>query len=857
MTLFIIIVIVVLIIAYSGGNKSKNKTFNKYTPPTRKNSRNITVEIKRSSSNTNGSDSIIDVTGTPYRIDPFAAKPMLKIYVKGVPYWQHHYVYSFSEINTATYEQQSFYKLLKDFFHKGEYVELEGNTNYAFILFFDLLDEFIKHKDLNKIESQLEILGQCYPKTSSYAITELIKRLEIIGDTSAIQRLRGKQQSHYQSYYNDYDSWKLGSKYKTQLKLSESEVKVLNKVWQPSNNFGSIEYCCVEIVTLFLKTLDELNRQYLEENSTLEDQFGAIADIVARKHFNYRANSTNYKYSIDQTKDQLYSTIFKYCENTVRDCYEHKRKLSIDFYTATGIIQQEFNSRIGSRIAAIHSRLIDKISPPDESTNIELNSQNTSRWKNTFDKISSNFNGDSNSFIEEIRLLAIQNIKNPSLENIYFESSKFIAKTDKQAALLFYVNYLYCDLQSVKFDNKQLTKTVQKSLFTSNEQLHEFEKIVSDLINTKDLNKAIEAATQFYIPKRKKINLSKDAIAEAHQKHSGTVELLNEYLQDDSESIRNVNLGVNDNKENSINKPWYPNNGKIKNQNEAWYPKSGNNKVRIPPKISETRITWKEEFEKLINSYNSNNSKHFLDSVVSLGNLNKMSPSIESIFLEASKFVCNDNKETALTLYIHYIYSCLISQHLDSKQHVNIMLPKNILVSNDQLLEFQILESQLRKDKDLGKALEKIPKFYTPKRKKIELSKDAIAAANQKHTDTIELLNEYLQDEYEDSLSGVKTEEINSEEVEIQIQKRKSDIQRMASKFTDTQRELLETFQENGLTISDDEIELFAKSRGLFKNQLIESVNDTCYQTLDDLLIEEDGENYYINPDYFQRILTL
>lgn len=646
MTLFIIIVIVVLIIAYSGGNKSKNKKFNSYTQPTQKSSRSqphITIEIKRSSSNTSRGDSVIDVTGQSYKIDSSTVKPILKRYVKGVPYWQHHYVYSYSEINTASYEQQSFYKLLKDFFLKGEYIDLEGNTNYAFILFFDLLDEFLKHKDLNKIESQLEILGQCYPKTSSYAITELIKRLEILGDASAIQRLRSKQQSHYLSYYNDYDSWKLGSKYKTKLKLSESEVKVLNKVWQPSNNFGSIEYCCVEIVKLFLKTLEELNKQYLEENSTLEDQFGVIADIVARKHFNYRTNSTNYKYSIDQTKDQLYSTIFKYCENTVRDYYEHKRKLSIDFYTSNGIIQQEFNSRIGSRIETIHSRLIHKISPPDESTNIELNSQNTSRWKITFDKLCANFNGDSNSFIEAIRLLAVQNIKNPSLENIYFESSKFIAKTDKQAALLFYINYLYCDLQSVKFDNKQLTKTVQKSLFTSNEQLHEFEKIVSDLINTKDINKAIEAATQFYIPKRKKIKLSKAAIAEAHQKHSGTVELLNEYLQD----------------------------------------------------------------------------------------------------------------------------------------------------------------------------------------------------------------------EYEDSLNKVKTEEINSEEVQIEIQKKEPDIQRAASKFADAQRELLDTFQKNGLTLSDEEIELFAKSRGLFKNQLIESVNDTCYEILDDLLIEEDGENYSINPDYFQRILTL
>ncbi|MFN7603617.1 MAG: tellurite resistance TerB C-terminal domain-containing protein, partial [Bacteroidota bacterium] len=132
-----------------------------------------------------------------------------------------------------------------------------------------------------------------------------------------------------------------------------------------------------------------------------------------------------------------------------------------------------------------------------------------------------------------------------------------------------------------------------------------------------------------------------------------------------------------------------------------------------------------------------------------------------------------------------------------------------------------------------------------------------IAEAHQKHSGTVELLNEYLQDEYEDSLSKVKTEEINSEEVQIEIQKKETDFQRAASKFADAQRELLDTFQKNGLTLSDEEIELFAKSRGLFKNQLIESLNDTCYEILDDLLIEEDGENYSINPDYFQRILTL
>lgn len=34
------------------------------------------------------------------------------------------------------------------------------------------------------------------------------------------------------------------------------------------------------------------------------------------------------------------------------------------------------------------------------------------------------------------------------------------------------------------------------------------------------------------------------------------------------------------------------------------------------------------------------------------------------------------------------------------------------------------------------------------------------------------------------------------------------------------------------------EIEEFVKSKGVLKNQLIESINESCYELLDDVLIE-------------------
>jgi hypothetical protein len=42
--------------------------------------------------------------------------------------------------------------------------------------------------------------------------------------------------------------------------------------------------------------------------------------------------------------------------------------------------------------------------------------------------------------------------------------------------------------------------------------------------------------------------------------------------------------------------------------------------------------------------------------------------------------------------------------------------------------------------------------------------------------------------------------------------------------------------------------------KGLFPGGLIESINESCYEKLDDLLIEEEDENYIMNPGYYQII---
>lgn len=656
MTAIIIIAIIIFIIYAASSKKKPTQQNTTYTNPNSKQKsekeirdelvqsliKNIKVTVTTSSSTSKyNDDSIIDVTDQSYRIN---SNSNLKKYSSGVPYWAHHYVYSYSEINSASSEQKKFYAIFKNSFLNGEYFDLEGNTNYAFILLFDLLIEFDNHKDIFKLESQLKILGQCYPKTKSYGVSFLIQKMEANGDSDGVSRLRAEDRYSYQNYNTDYDYWRLGSKYKTKLKLNDEEVKLLNKLWYPSNNFCSVEYCCVEILKLYITVIEELKAGYIAEGTTIDAQFLAVADVIARKHFKYKNGSQNYKYCIETTTNEFYSHIFKHCENAVREYYGHKRKINTDTYYTTAEAKTEFETKIISKVSGLLPVLISKVSLPDEATDIELYSQNTNRWKIKFEELTANYNDKPKEFIDSIVTLGKLNKKNPSIENIFFEASKFIAKYDKESALSLYVHYLYHDLKSATFDNKQLTKTIQKNLFKTNEQLHDFEKIVSELIKDKDLDKALKNVSKVYEVKRKKIQLDTASIKEVQQQHSGTVELLNEYLKDD----------------------------------------------------------------------------------------------------------------------------------------------------------------------------------------------------------------------FEDENNSIKSQEINNEEIKIEITQKSEETSHSAFvsdlTFSPIHISALELFSKSNFSIPQSELEIFAKSKGIFKNQLIESINETCYDFLDDVLIEEEDEYYTINTNYFQRI---
>lgn len=391
-------------------------------------------------------------------------------------------------------------------------------------------------------------------------VTGLSVKLETYTEKTAVagqdQKFEPKQPLTYvtaaaNNYYNP-DDYKLGNLYKDKLNLNKQEVSWLNRFWNPNNVFLSVEGCCVETINLYLSLIKTLNRDLANGGTTLAKEVEALkefatAGFTEEKPYHYY----ELHYAKDQVESEIYQTAFKRAERTLREAWGHKRKVAGEFSSFNPDLIKEFETRLGGKIDNICSELAKSIQAPDRTTELELNALNVNRWKQSFDVIVSAFTtGTEKEFAANIDQLAELNNKNPSLEHIYFEASKFIAKHDRLQALRFYLHYLDADLRSANVDQKQLTKTIQKSLFTTNEQLHEFQKIIAGFVVHKDLKKSLEALNGFYAPKRKTIQLDRNAIKTAQQEYSGAVELLNEYLQDEYEdeksTIKSVEVNVDE-----------------------------------------------------------------------------------------------------------------------------------------------------------------------------------------------------------------------------------------------------------------------------------------------------------------------
>jgi len=482
-------------------------------------------------------DSIIDIGNQPIPINCIEhVETSLVEPVLDAPHWPNCYIYSLSDLNWATPVQKEFYNHYKTNFLEGYYLDLKGNLNYIFVLFYDLIEEYHqKHHDLNLLTRQFKKLEELCPKIRRYA--DIFLKSKIFN----IEEKQTKVPINDPKIITDpvkesYQSWDWKNVYVKKLNLNKEDAKYLDDIWISSNTFLNIEQCCVEVLKLYIASLKILKTVYAKMGTNVKEQFAIVSDLIARKQYRYHLNSPNYTYTLTNGDHQLYMYILRYCENQLRILYNHKRKISLDSYYSHAEVKQSLEERIIAHITAHIPALLEKTTCPTQETEIELNMLNTTRWKNYIQLTEESYKSKGKDlFYNELTALLNLNTKNPSSESIYYELSKFLAAFDNILALKLYLQYTYKNKLAKSQQLKALPKTVHKQLFHDQSQQENFESIIKTLVETSNITKAIDQIDSFYHPIRRKIKLNLAEIRQVEDQHSETVGILNEYLKDEVE----------------------------------------------------------------------------------------------------------------------------------------------------------------------------------------------------------------------------------------------------------------------------------------------------------------------------------
>jgi hypothetical protein len=434
-----------------------------------------------------------------------------------VPVWAHQYVYSASELRQASQEQQAFYARYKADFLKGHHWDLQGNTNYGFILMFELLADYQRHKDLNLLEYQLRDLEISCPRTKPYAKSNLSQLMRAAGDFDGVQRL-----------YDNF-TWDWREKYVKALSLNKKQAALLKDVWLPSSQFIQIEFCTQELVRLYISA-----SHYWQKNTDKSAEYEFLGDLIARKQNRYRNGSPNYKYTIEHCGPTIAAYILRYCESRLRAYLGHNRKVNVAGYLDHAEVQAALQERVIARIEPAMAEWLAQVPATDEAVETALNAISPTRWKTKLELSTANFQrlgsaGFRQAADQELRL----NVRNPSLDVIFQEIVKFLAGQDKPVALQYQLRYSHYCFGIKKTDPKPMPKNLQKVLFKTEEQSARFEGLVSGLKGGQDLAELLLIAADFYLPIRKKIQLDPTLISQAEHRYEGTVEQLNEYLQEE------------------------------------------------------------------------------------------------------------------------------------------------------------------------------------------------------------------------------------------------------------------------------------------------------------------------------------
>jgi hypothetical protein len=133
----------------------------------------------------------------------------------------------------------------------------------------------------------------------------------------------------------DPDLLKIGKKYSKKLSLNEDQMAMLNRMSFAGNVFNEIDYCRVQIIKQFLRSVEHLYQNCIPVNKSYPTVIDELSEIIVCLRYNYKKDSLNYSYTYQSVKTEIFNHILKLCENTVREVYDISLIRILTYFTNT------------------------------------------------------------------------------------------------------------------------------------------------------------------------------------------------------------------------------------------------------------------------------------------------------------------------------------------------------------------------------------------------------------------------------------------------------------------------------------------------------------------------------------------
>ncbi len=462
-------------------------------------------------------------------------------YGPGVPAWKHKGVLDIEVLDKIEWEQREFYEIFKENFDKGIFLELEGSDTYALTFLLELATECLKGSDFATLQNSTAQIGKLYPNTVMMGNMICSEVMDVLNARASKEDRNSRRQGGFRDYDYGYSNYEWGTRFKKKLKLNPQQARHLDYLDYPINAFFEIEACALETIRLYFTAMQGLSRTTFYEKFTYED----VLETVLGEHLEAVREELEWDYFDENYESEFVLkefsiNILRFCENAVREHYGHKRKLNLEMVFSRTDRGAQFEDDVYFVLQKIAERLVPEIKPPDLQTDTKLYEINPTRWKAKLEKFIADYQDDPNLFHDRVLTLAAMNKKSRTLEKIYFDASKFMARQNSLVALDLYFRGFYFDRRPINYPDKFFGKALQKKLFPTPEHLYIVLNLVLDFVRDKNLDKALTVLSEHYtkppsLPK-KKIRLDSEQIRQVQEEHSGTVRLLNEYLADEEEA---------------------------------------------------------------------------------------------------------------------------------------------------------------------------------------------------------------------------------------------------------------------------------------------------------------------------------